>query len=201
MDIQRILSCQKPLELLQEWIMEAQQASQISEPTAMILASASPQGEVTTRTLLLKELGPEGLIFYSNYQSEKGRQLAENPQASLHFYWDPLFRQVRIQGTVQKLSRQKSETYWRSRDRESQLSQWVSRQSEPLEEGKSLDQLVQEARNQHEGREVPCPKHWGGYLLKPELMEFWVGRPHRLHDRVRFLRQDQNLWKSQQLYP
>ncbi len=181
--------------------MEAQQASQISEPTAMILASASPQGEVTTRTLLLKELGPEGLIFYSNYQSEKGRQLAENPQASLHFYWDPLFRQVRIQGTVQKLSRQKSETYWRSRDRESQLSQWVSRQSEPLEEGKSLDQLVQEARNQHEGREVPCPKHWGGYLLKPELMEFWVGRPHRLHDRVRFLRQDQNLWKSQQLYP
>ncbi len=201
MDIQRILSCQRPIDLLQEWLTEVSQCPEISEPTAMTLGTASLKGEASLRTVLLKELSEAGLVFYTNYNSTKGQQLDENPQAAVHFYWDPLFRQVKLQGQVEKVSRQKSVAYWQSRDRESQLSQVISQQSQSVERGVLLSDLVARARLKYEGQEIPCPEHWGGYLFKPQIIEFWLGRPHRLHERVQFDKLPGGNWQARQLYP
>jgi pyridoxamine 5'-phosphate oxidase len=150
--------------------------------------------------VLLKGLRPEGLVFFTNYESRKGQDLAFNPKCSLSFYWDSLFRQVHFYGSVEKTTRKESEDYWRSRPRLSQLSQWISRQSEVAQSKVEIEKALKDAEAQFQNREIPCPAHWGGYLFKPTFVEFWIGREARLHDRYTYqLVEDQ--WRGARLYP
>lgn len=158
----------------------------IREATAMTVTTADSLGNLHSRVVLCKKWSEEGFVFYTNYLSRKGRELDRNSHAALLFYFDPLFRQIKISGTAEKTSREDSEAYWRSRSRESQLSQFVSRQSEAVSSRAELDALWAAAEKQFTGREVPCPAHWGGYLVRPKAIEFWLGRPNRFHDRFEF---------------
>ena len=169
------------------------------EPWSMVLSTALG-GEVFSRVVLLKKVEQGNLFFYSNYQSQKALQLSENPQAAVNFYWDQLGRQVCIRGYVQKAPRKDSENYWRSRPRASQLSQLLSQQSLPIPKGVSLKQLHQEFESKFHNQEIPCPKNWGGYQLKPYTMEFWLNGQHRLHQRWSYQR-NQNHWDLTYLYP
>jgi pyridoxamine 5'-phosphate oxidase len=154
------------------------------EPNAFVLATASPQGEVTSRIVLLKGVREERLFFYTNYESQKGRQLAANPQVSACFHWPYLDRQVRITGTVQKTSAEDSLTYFHSRPRGAQIGAWASSQSEPLATRETLEQRARELAERFAGQPVPLPPHWGGYQITPLEFEFWQGRTDRLHDRI-----------------
>lgn len=189
-----------PLEVFKIWAQEASAGSTLNEPLAMALATVSATGELHNRIVLLKKITEEGLIFFTNYNSSKGADLDSNPQAEVVFYWDHLLRQVRIGGRVEKTSRKVSEDYWRSRARESQLSQWVSHQSVPVKSREILEEQVKQARLTFEGKDIPCPAHWGGYLLKPDRIELWTGASGRLHDRFYF-RKDGSGWTSHRLYP
>ncbi len=206
-----------PFELLAHWIAAAEAHEAVKEPRAMVLATLSPAGFPAGRVVLLKEASVErGLVFYTNYLSAKGRDLAECDRASLTFFWDPLYRQVRIQGLVSKTSREDSVAYWASRPRGAQLSQYISAQSMVLPSRKTLEAQVADADLSFTSGLVPCPDHWGGYSLKPLSFEFWVGRENRLHDRWLFERLEMNLaidqrnetetaltsgWKIKRLYP
>lgn len=174
-----------PLLQFGKWMAEAI-AADLLEPTAMTLATADADGQVSARMVLLKGHGPEGFRFYTNYASRKAQDLAANPQAALVFYWDRLERQVRVEGAVEKLSREAAEAYFRSRPRGSQLGAWASPQSSPLRDREELVARETEARARFDGREVPLPDHWGGYRLVPRALELWQGRPDRLHDRFRY---------------
>lgn len=167
------------------WMAEAV-AGDLLEPTAMTLATVGHEGRVSARMVLLKGYGPEGFVFYSNYASRKAADLAANPQAALVLYWDRLERQVRIEGSMEKLTREASEAYFRSRPRGSQLAAWASPQSEPLSGREELLARAAAVAERFEGREVAMPDHWGGYRLRPDALEFWQGRPDRLHDRFRY---------------
>ena len=185
--------------LFAQWYGDVQKNAQLREPTAMALATADKNGMPSLRTVLLKSFSPEqGFVFYTNYQSHKGQDLSENPQAALLFYWDPLFQQIRAQGTVQKVSRAESEAYWNSRPFDSQVAGWLSQQSKPVKG--SLDQAFQDAQKKWQGQKIPCPENWGGFALNPSVLEFWIGHPNRLHTSVRFSRQGQT-WAPEQLYP
>lgn len=188
-----------PLEVFSEWMNLAQTQS-IREPTAMSVASASPTGELHARIVLCKKWSEEGFVFYTNYDSRKGHDIALNPQVNLLFYWDPLFRQIKISGTAEKGSREDSVAYWRSRPRESQLSQYISRQSQPISSRKELEDLWKKAESRFAGQEVPCPEHWGGYLVRPQKIEFWIGRPNRLHDTFEFEKTNSH-WTFRRLSP
>lgn len=166
----------------------------------MALATSNLQGDLHTRVVLCKEWSDKGFTFFTNYNSRKGADLANQPKAAAVFYWDPIFRQVKITGHVQKTSRMESEAYWNSRPRESQLSQWISKQSEPVATRAELENAWQEADRKFANRKIPCPDHWGGYLLIPQSIEFWIGQPGRLHDRFEFQKSG-DLWTYQRLYP
>ena len=174
-----------PLPLFASWLEEAVTAGQL-EPTAMTLATADSAGRVSARMVLLKGHGPEGLVFYSNEGSRKGRDLHENPRAALVFWWDLLERQVRVEGSVEQLGAAESEAYFASRPRGSQLAAWASQQSAPLTSREELEGSYREFERRFEGQPVPKPGHWGGYRLLPDAFEFWQGRGDRLHDRFRF---------------
>lgn len=189
-----------PLEVFKKWTEEAKAKTSLHEPLAMALATLSKTGEIHNRVVLLKQITNAGITFFTNYNSSKGADLDSNPQAEAVFYWDQLLRQVRIGGKVEKTSRQISVDYWNSRARESQLSQWVSHQSVPLQSRELLMKQVEEARKRFEGQDIPCPEHWGGYLIRPDRMEFWIGSPGRLHHRFHF-RKDASGWTSHRLYP
>ncbi len=154
------------------------------EPNAFVLATSSPQGEVTSRIVLLKGVRENRLFFYTNYESQKGRQLAANPRASACFHWPYLDRQVRVTGTVQKTSPEDSLTYFHSRPRGAQIGAWASSQSEPLASRESLELRAKELTERFAGQPVPLPPHWGGYQITPQEFEFWQGRTDRLHDRI-----------------
>jgi pyridoxamine 5'-phosphate oxidase len=168
---------------------------------ACTLATADGEGRPSARIVLLKGLDQRGFAFFSHYNSRKGRELAENPHAALVFYWADLERQVCVTGTVTRLSRDESEAYFRTRPKGSRLSAWATKQSEPVENRAALDQRWAKAQEQYPGDEVPMPEHWGGYLLSPQTIEFWQGRPSRLHDRFRYSRQPDNSWRIERLSP
>lgn len=196
-----ILQSKNPYQLMEQWLAEVKASGKVREPTAMILSTASTTGEPSSRTVLLKDLNEnEGLTFFTNYSSRKGQELAHNPKASLLFYWDALFRQIKLLGEVNKLDRSRSETYWKSRPFESRVAGWLSKQSRPVETGVNLKKSYEDALKQWQGQEVPCPQDWGGYIFKPKQIEFWLGHTYRLHDRVLF-RQGPAGWVFTQLYP
>ena len=187
-----------PFSLLSQWLEEARRTN-LREPWAMVLSTAS-HGEVSSRVVLLKKMREQELYFYSNYQSHKGLQLAQNPKAALNFHWNELKRQICIQGIVTKISRKDSEDYWESRSRPSQLSQYLSHQSQPIPKNLSLRQVHIDIERKWTHKKIPCPENWGGYKLKPQKVEFWLNGEDRLHQRWNYqLIQDQ--WVVTQLYP
>ena len=190
-----------PMVQFQKWFDESQFADlpDWMEVNAMTLSTADMQGDVTSRIVLLKGVENGRFTFYTNYDSAKGNQITENPRAALCFYWPHLQRQVRIEGTVTKLPRETSVAYFHSRPRESQLGANVSEQSAEVTAEK-LESRMSELSSQFEGKEVPCPEHWGGYATEPTTIEFWQGRPSRLHDRVVY-RKDGNDWNIVRIAP
>ncbi len=195
----KLLGSDDPFKVFETWLTQAKAHSGIREPLAMTLSTAV-KDQPSSRVVLLKEIKDKGFIFYTNYQSEKGKQLKLNPKAALNFYWDPLALQCRIQGLIHAVDRATSEAYWNSRARGSQISQWISHQSEIAESREQLQGLVQKAEEKFKGVPVPCPEHWGGYILHPENLEFWIGLESRLHDRFVFKKQDHD-WLSLRLFP
>jgi pyridoxamine 5'-phosphate oxidase len=190
-----------PIKLLEKWLSDAAN-NNVSEPNAMVLSTVDAQGIPYSRVLLLRNLEQKGLSFYTNYQSEKGMHLAHNPHAAINFFWVDMERQVRIVGKVEKISVMESNEYFQSRPRQNQISAWASPQSEVVSNREALEARFREFEQKFEGlQEIEKPPFWGGYRLSPSQMEFWQGRPGRLHDRIRFsLDEDQN-WKRERLGP
>jgi pyridoxamine 5'-phosphate oxidase len=189
-----------PLQLFDEWLAEAR-ASEPNDPEAMALATADAVGNPSVRMVLLKGHGPEGFVFYTNEESEKGRQLKENPSAALLFHWKSLRRQVRIEGNVERVSSGEADAYFASRSRDSQLGAWASQQSKRLESRQLLEARYEEMKERFEGQPVPRPPYWGGFKVVPLVFEFWEDRPHRLHERRIFLAQNDESWASWLLCP
>lgn len=189
-----------PLQQFQRWFGEAI-AAQLPEPNAMTLATADRTGRPYARVVLLKECDADGFIFFTNYRSDKGRQLAENPHAALVFLWLELQRQIRIEGTVSPIASAESEAYFRSRPRESRLGALASRQSQIVASRQILDQRFQQLEAQYPDDTIPMPHHWGGYRVQPEMLEFWQGRHGRMHDRLRYRRLAEGHWLLERLEP
>jgi pyridoxamine 5'-phosphate oxidase len=189
-----------PIEQFGNWFAAAVAAG-IHDANAMALATASKAGKPSVRVVLLKDFDERGFVFYTNYASEKGRQLDANPRAALVLYWMEVERQIRIEGAVEKTSREESEQYFHSRPAGAQLGAWASRQSEPIDARRVLDARLEEMRQRFAHGEIPLPPHWGGYRLKPEKIEFWQGRPNRLHDRFRYSLQANGSWSIDRLAP
>jgi pyridoxamine 5'-phosphate oxidase len=189
-----------PLQLFDQWFAEAR-ASEPNDPEAMALATADARGKPSARMVLLKGHGPDGFVFYTNEQSEKGSELAANSNAALLFHWKSLRRQVRIEGEVERVPDDEADTYFATRSRDSQLGAWASDQSRQLKSREFFEARYEEIKRKFEGQEVPRPPHWGGYRVVPLTMEFWTDRPHRLHERRLFLAQTDGSWESWLLYP
>ncbi|HEU4633107.1 MAG TPA: pyridoxamine 5'-phosphate oxidase [Flavisolibacter sp.] len=175
--------------------------SQIVEPNAMTLATASSDGMPSARIVLMKGFDKNGFVFFTNYKSYKGMQLDENPKACLVFFWKELERQVRIMGLVKKLSPQESDEYFHSRPIGSQLGAWASPQSEVIQDRNWLDNHYLEVAAQFKEEAIQRPPHWGGYVVQPVIIEFWQGRPSRLHDRIQYTLQENGEWKIERLAP
>jgi len=189
-----------PFQLFDTWFAEAR-ASEPNDPNAMALATADAAGNPTLRMVLLKAHGRDGFVFYTNRNSEKGRQLAENPSAAILFHWKSLRRQVRIEGVVERAPDEQADAYFATRSRDSQLGAWASDQSRPLESREAFERRYEEAKQRFEGGDVPRPPYWGGYRLVPRIFEFWQDRPHRLHERRVFLARGDGSWDQGLLYP
>jgi pyridoxamine 5'-phosphate oxidase len=188
-----------PIKQFAVWFTTAVEAG-IPEVNAMTLATVSPEDRPTARVVLLKGYNHDGFVFYTNYHSEKGRHLAKNPHAALIIYWKELERQLRIEGVVKKTSRGESKRYFHSRPLGSQLGAWASRQSEVIDARRILEARLAEMEERFARKEVPLPPNWGGYIVQPERMEFWQGRPNRLHDRFRYTRAGDG-WQLDRLAP
>ncbi len=180
-------------------LQQARRAGEV-EPTAMVLATFDGAGQISTRTVLLKALDADGFVFFTNLESNKGRQLLQNPRAAATFFWKATFCQVQLQGDITQVSDEEADAYFATRDRGSQLGAWASLQSRPLESREFLLQRVAEYDREYAGVEVPRPPYWSGFRLRPYVVEFWHGAEHRLHDRFRFT-QVSGEWREQRLYP
>ncbi len=189
-----------PLTQFNRWYQEAEQAG-IALANAMCLATATPQGQPSARMVLLKEVDARGFVFYTNCQSRKGRELEANPFASLVFYWLPLSRQVRIEGVVEHVTAEESDAYFASRPRSFQLGAHASRQSQVIQDRQVLDVAFEKASRTFSGEDVSRPAHWGGYRVVPEAIEFWQEGANRLHDRLRYRRNDAQVWVIDRLAP
>lgn len=190
----------QPLEVFEAWMKDAKAQPRIREATAMAISTIDARGDIHSRMVLCKEWSEAGFIFYTNYNSRKGQALELNNHAAAVFYWDPLNKQVNISGTVTKTSRQVSEKYWASRLRDSQISQYISHQSQPVTSRDEMEATWRETDERFKNEPIPCPEHWGGYILSPARIEFWVGQSGRLHDRYEF-QKSQNHWTFRRLYP
>lgn len=188
-----------PIGLFNLWLNEAIQG-QVNEPTAMVLAT-SVHDIPDTRVVLLKEIDNGNFLFYTNYNSAKARQMATNSQVALNFFWSELERQVRVKGAITKVNANLSNEYFNTRPRESQLGAWASAQSETLTGREELEQKYKQLEKQYEGIVIPKPAFWGGYQVTPSEIEFWQGRPGRLHDRIRYYRIAQHDWEFKRLSP
>jgi pyridoxamine 5'-phosphate oxidase len=188
-----------PFRQFEKWFHEAE-ASKLVEPNAMILATAGKDGRPSARTVLLKGFDGRGFMFFTNYESRKGRELDGNPHASLVFPWFALERQVLIEGSVTKVSREESDAYFHSRPRASQIAAWASPQSTLISSRSVLEESVKALEAKYAGREVPLPPHWGGWRVSPATVEFWQGRRSRLHDRLRY-RRHKDEWVVERLAP
>ena len=188
-----------PFQQFDQWFREAI-AAKVVEPNAMSVATASTDGAPSVRTCLLKEMDEQGFVFFTNYESRKGRELATNPHAALMFPWIALERQVVVEGTVERVSRKDSETYFHSRPIGSQFGAWASAQSTVISGREELETNLEHARQRYADQTVPLPSYWGGYRVIPAVVEFWQGRPSRLHDRIRYRRDAEN-WVIERLSP
>ena len=189
-----------PFVQFRSWFDQAV-AAQVPEPNAMTLATAGADCRPSARLVLLKGFDASGFVFYTNYESRKARELAANPWAALVFFWPQLARQVRIEGQVEPVAPHESDAYFHSRPRGSQLGAWASHQSQVISSRAVLDQRMQELTAAYQARPVPRPPYWGGYRLAPTLVEFWQGRPNRLHDRLRYRRLEDGGWLIERLAP
>jgi len=170
------------------------------DPNAMTLASVGPDGRPSARVVLLKDFDERGFVFFTNLESRKGRELLGHPWASLCFFWQPLEQQVRVEGRVERVSDEEADAYYQSRPRGSQIGAWASLQSQPLPVREQLEARVEELTRRYEGQQVPRPSHWSGLRVVPDRIEFWHGRPSRLHDRHLYLREG-DTWRMELLYP
>ena len=189
-----------PLTLFERWLHEAK-AVGIHLAEAMTLATSTPGGKPSARLVLLKHADAHGFVFYTNYRSMKARELDSNPLAALVFYWPQLERQVRVEGKMERTSAEESDAYFKTRPRESQIGALASPQSEVIASREALQEKADQIEELYEGREVERPEHWGGYRLHAERIEFWKGRPGRLHDRINYERQADGSWFISRLAP
>jgi pyridoxamine-phosphate oxidase len=189
-----------PIKQFDIWFNEAV-AAEIPEPNAMTLATATPDGRPSARIVLLKGFDMNGFAFYTNYLSRKGKELTKNPNAAIVFFWGELERQVRIEGTIEKLSKEQSEKYFQSRPKLSQIGALASPQSQEIPNREQLEAKMSQLEAEYGDNEIPKPSFWGGYILKPRLIEFWQGRPSRLHDRIAYKKIDNKNWKKVRLAP
>ena len=189
-----------PFRQFQVWFADASDAGLI-EPNAMTLATATREGRPSARMVLLKGFDERGFVFYSNYESRKGRELEANPWAALILFWVELERQIRIEGRVERASGEESDTYYASRPEGSRIGAWASRQSSIILGRKPLEARVRELEERYQGQPIPRPPFWGGFRVVPDAIEFWQGRPNRLHDRLRYCRQADGAWVAERLSP
>lgn len=189
-----------PFKQFDTWFRQALAAG-LPEPNAMTLATATLEGKPSARIVLLKGFDERGFVFFTNYESQKGRELASNPQAALVCYWIELERQVRVSGPVSRVAVEESETYFHSRPLGGQLGAWASHQSEVVDGRKTLEDRLAQLTEKYQNEPVPLPPYWGGYRVAPETIEFWQGRPNRLHDRLRYTLQPGDQWLIERLSP
>lgn len=189
-----------PLRQFEKWWQELIN-SNIDEVNAMTLATADKNARPSARIVLLKGVTPEGFLFFTNYESHKGEELKENPQACLVFFWKELERQVRVEGLIEKISAEESDEYFNSRPAGSKIGAWASPQSKVIASREVLEEKVRLIENKFMNTTIDRPGHWGGYILKPILIEFWQGRPSRLHDRIQYTKLENNSWKIERLAP
>jgi len=190
-----------PIQLFQTWFYEAKESDSIDEANAMSLTTLGLDGYPRARVVLLKDYSEEGFVFFTNYHSDKGKSLLKHPKVGLSFYWPVLERQIIIKGTAEQLSAERSDQYFHSRPRGSQLGAHVSPQSEEIRDRKFLEDRQAEYEKKYENTEIPRPQHWGGILVVPSEIEFWQGRPNRLHDRICYVLENGLDWKTKRLAP
>jgi pyridoxamine 5'-phosphate oxidase len=189
-----------PIKQFEKWFNEALQGK-VLEPNAMTLATATPDGRPSARIVLLKGFDVNGFAFYTNYLSRKGKELTKNPNAAIVFFWGELERQVRIEGTIEKLGKEQSEKYFHSRPALSQIGALASPQSQEIDSREMLETKMSQLQTEYTDKEIPKPSYWGGYILKPRVIEFWQGRRSRLHDRIVYKKIDNKTWKKVRLAP
>lgn len=195
----RMAQAEDPIALFDRWFAEAREA-ETDEPNAMAVATAAADGRPSVRMVLLKSHGPEGFTFYTHYRSRKGEEIAANPNAALLFHWKSLCRQVRIEGSVERVSPEEADAYFATRGRDSQIGAWASDQSRPLPDRATFETRYDEMEQKFAGMEVPRPRDWSGFRVLPERIEFWTARAHRLHERRLFTRTAEG-WVEGLLYP
>lgn len=193
-------SSSDPFALFESWYAEAR-ASEVNDSNAMALATATPDGHPSLRMVLLKGHGPDGFIFYTNFEGRKAQEILENPNVALLFHWKSLRRQVRIEGTATRVDDAAANAYFASRSRDSQLGAWASDQSRPLPDRAAFEARFEEVSARYEGQPVPRPPHWSGFRVIPQAIEFWLDRPHRLHERTRYEADGVGGWRAGLLYP
>ncbi|WP_435263693.1 pyridoxamine 5'-phosphate oxidase [Tenacibaculum sp. nBUS_03] len=192
---------ESPIELFRNWFMSADDSEMVDEANAMTISSMGKDGFPKSRIVLLKKYTWEGFIFYTNYNSEKGKAIINNNNVCLSFFWSGLEQQIIIKGTASKLASNLSDGYFESRPDGSKLGAWASNQSEVVTSRKELDDKLTSYETKFKNKEIPRPKHWGGFLVKPISIEFWQGRPNRMHDRIRYTLQKDFSWKLERLAP